>query len=122
MLKGRDELLAAVLADQKNGLDLRAEAVVGLGTGGDLLPESRRLLLQMLAGENVKLRSEALWSLRRHVTSDVAVKRAVQTLSWTLAGLRLSLAEETLIGDWRADLLSSQQFRLLQVSHCQQPR
>ena len=49
-LKGRDELLAAVLADQKNGLDLRAEAVVRLGTGGDLLPEVRRLLLQMLAG------------------------------------------------------------------------
>ena len=61
-------------------MNLRAEAVVGLARGereGKLSPETRSVLLALLAGKNAVLAREALRSLRGFVAQDAEAKKVV---------------------------------------------
>ena len=91
------DLLAAVAADGKNDLRMRAEALVGLGrtsANAQQQQRSNRLLVQLLESKSTALRSEALRSLRGQVTSDATVKQAIERLAKTPHGLQAPLAHE----------------------------
>jgi putative membrane-bound dehydrogenase-like protein len=91
------DLLAAVAADGKNDLRMRAEALVGLGrrsANAQQQQRSNRLLVQLLESKSAALRSEALRSLRGQVTSDATVKQAIERLAKTPHGLQAPLAHE----------------------------
>lgn len=64
------ELLAEIVADQQQDVELRAEALVGLS--GSPAPSHRRLLLNFAASENQTLRNESLRALRNTPLDDVA--------------------------------------------------
>ncbi|HEY3965257.1 MAG TPA: PVC-type heme-binding CxxCH protein [Planctomycetaceae bacterium] len=90
-------LLLAIAADVKQDKQLRAEAIAGLGSAagrGQLTAEAKRLLLDLLKGDDAVLRSEALRSLRGIVAKDPEVREAVEKLAKTPAGSEGALAEE----------------------------
>ena len=82
-------LLGSIAADEEQDEMLRAEAIMGLARGdgaGKLSAEIRDLLLDFLTCENPALRSEALRSLRGFVTSDSAIREAIEQLGKASAG------------------------------------
>ncbi len=96
-VKQAGALLQSIAADEKQDKLLRAEAIAGLGSAagrGQLTAEAKKLLLDLLNGEDAVLRSEALRSLRGIVAKDPEVREAIEKLAKTPAGSEGALAEE----------------------------
>lgn len=88
--------LRSIAGNESLPAELRAEAVVGLGRpqGNRLAPESRDLLLKLLAGANPVLRREALRSLRGFAADDADIQAAIRKAAASEGAGRSPLRDE----------------------------